>query len=58
MVERSRNGDWSIVLTPTKPVPFNWFLVACLLPPLIACASMGAALLLPGVYFSPDGGGG
>jgi membrane protease YdiL (CAAX protease family) len=32
----------------------RWFLVAWLLPPLIACASMGVALLLPGVRFSPE----
>ena len=24
-VARARNGDWSIVLTPTKPVPSEWF---------------------------------
>ena len=24
-VERAREGEWSIVLTPTKPVPANWF---------------------------------
>jgi SAM-dependent methyltransferase len=28
-VARARNGDWSIVLTPTKPVPSAWF------PPLV-----------------------
>jgi SAM-dependent methyltransferase len=28
-VARARNGDWSIVLTPTKPVPPDWF------PPLV-----------------------
>ena len=28
-VARARNGDWSIVLTPTKPVPAEWF------PPLV-----------------------
>ena len=28
-VARARNGDWSIVLTPTKPVPSEWF------PPLV-----------------------
>jgi membrane protease YdiL (CAAX protease family) len=32
----------------------RWFLVAWLLRPLIACASMGVALLLPGVQFSPE----
>jgi membrane protease YdiL (CAAX protease family) len=32
----------------------RWFLAAWLLPPLIACASMGVALLLPGVHFSPE----
>jgi membrane protease YdiL (CAAX protease family) len=32
----------------------RWFLVAWLLPPLIACASMGVALLLPGVRCSPE----
>lgn len=25
VVERARNGDWSIVLTPEKPVPRDWF---------------------------------
>jgi SAM-dependent methyltransferase len=25
VVARARNGDWSIVLTPTKPVPPDWF---------------------------------
>jgi SAM-dependent methyltransferase len=29
-VARARKGDWSIVLTPTKPVPKEWF------PPLVA----------------------
>ena len=32
----------------------RWFVVAWLLPPLIACASMGVALLVPGVHFSPE----
>jgi membrane protease YdiL (CAAX protease family) len=32
----------------------RWFLAAWLLPPLIACASFGVALLLPGVQFSPE----
>jgi SAM-dependent methyltransferase len=25
LVARARAGDWSVVLTPTKPVPRNWF---------------------------------
>ena len=25
VTERARRGDWSIVLTPTKPVPRDWF---------------------------------
>ena len=25
MVKRAKEGSWSIVLTPTKPVPENWF---------------------------------
>ncbi len=25
MVKLAREGIWSIVLTPTKPVPSNWF---------------------------------
>ena len=25
MVNRARKGVWSIVLTPTKPVPASWF---------------------------------
>jgi SAM-dependent methyltransferase len=28
-VDGARSGDWSIVLTPTKPVPWEWF------PPLV-----------------------
>ena len=24
-VARARRGDWTIVLTPTKPVPRDWF---------------------------------
>jgi SAM-dependent methyltransferase len=28
-IARARNGDWQIVLTPTKPVPADWF------PPLV-----------------------
>ena len=24
-IARARNGDWSIVLTPTRPVPSDWF---------------------------------
>ena len=23
--ERARKGDWSVILTPTKPVPASWF---------------------------------
>jgi membrane protease YdiL (CAAX protease family) len=34
--------------------PNRWFLAAWLLPPLIAFASLGVALLLPGVRFSPE----
>lgn len=34
---------------------FNrWFLVAWLLPPLLALATFGVSLLLPGVQYSPD----
>lgn len=25
MIQAAKNGDWSIVLTPTKPVPRDWF---------------------------------
>lgn len=25
MVQQAREGVWSILLTPTKPVPANWF---------------------------------
>ena len=25
VIERARRGDWSIVLTPAKPVPRGWF---------------------------------
>ncbi|MBM3154058.1 MAG: CPBP family intramembrane metalloprotease [Chloroflexi bacterium] len=32
----------------------RWFLVAWLLPPLIALATLGVSLLLPGVEFSPQ----
>jgi SAM-dependent methyltransferase len=24
-IEKAKNGDWKIVLTPTKPVPKNWY---------------------------------
>jgi SAM-dependent methyltransferase len=38
-VARARMGDWSLVLTPTKPVPFDWF------PPLegieVLCLASG-----------------
>jgi membrane protease YdiL (CAAX protease family) len=34
--------------------PNRWFLVAWLLPVLIALATLGVSLLLPGVEFSPD----
>jgi SAM-dependent methyltransferase len=38
-VARARNGDWRIVLTPTKPVPADWF------PPLpgrdVLCLASG-----------------
>jgi 2-polyprenyl-3-methyl-5-hydroxy-6-metoxy-1,4-benzoquinol methylase len=38
-VARARSGDWSIVLTPTKPVPLEWF------PPLagldVLCLACG-----------------
>lgn len=33
-VERARRGDWSIVLTPTRPVPRDWF------PPLEGTATL------------------
>ena len=42
-------GPLRITLRPNR-----WFLAAWLLPPLIACASLGVALLLPGVRFSPE----
>ncbi len=32
----------------------RWFFVAWLLPPVIAFATMGASLLLPGITFTPD----
>jgi membrane protease YdiL (CAAX protease family) len=32
----------------------RWFFVAWLLPPVIALAAFGVALLLPGIHFSPD----
>jgi membrane protease YdiL (CAAX protease family) len=32
----------------------RWFLVAWLLPPLLALATFGVSLLLPGVAYSPD----
>jgi SAM-dependent methyltransferase len=39
VIERARRGDWSIVLTPTKPVPPSWF------PPLpgleVLCLASG-----------------
>lgn len=34
--------------------PNRWFLAAWLLPPLIAFATLGVSLLLPGVGYSPD----
>ncbi len=34
---RARAGDWSMVLTPTKPVPKEWF------PPLAGCRVLGLA---------------
>jgi membrane protease YdiL (CAAX protease family) len=34
--------------------PNRWFLVAWLLPPLIALATLGVSLLFPGVTFSPE----
>jgi hypothetical protein len=34
--------------------PNRWFLVAWLLPLLLAFAPFGVALLIPGVTFSPD----
>ena len=24
-IERARNGDWSVILTATRPVPADWF---------------------------------
>jgi membrane protease YdiL (CAAX protease family) len=36
--------------------PNRWFLVAWVLPPLIAVATLGVALLFPGVTFSSDKG--
>jgi membrane protease YdiL (CAAX protease family) len=34
--------------------PNRWFVVAWLLPPVIALATLGVSLLLPGVTFSPE----
>jgi membrane protease YdiL (CAAX protease family) len=34
--------------------PNRWFLVAWLLPPLMAFAALGVSLLLPGVEYSPE----
>ena len=34
--------------------PNRWFLVAWLLPPVVAIATIGASLLFPGVQYSPD----
>lgn len=34
--------------------PNRWFVVAWLLPPVIAVATLGVSLLLPGVTFSPE----
>jgi hypothetical protein len=34
--------------------PNRWFLVAWLLPPVLALATLGVSLLLPGVTFSPE----
>jgi membrane protease YdiL (CAAX protease family) len=34
--------------------PNRWFLVAWLLPPLMAIATIGASLLVPGVEYSPE----
>jgi membrane protease YdiL (CAAX protease family) len=34
--------------------PNRWFVVAWLLPPMIALAAFGVSLLFPGVTFSPD----
>jgi SAM-dependent methyltransferase len=44
-VARARNGDWTIVLTPTKPVPSEWF------PPLVGldllCLASGGGQQVP-----------
>lgn len=34
--------------------PNRWFLVAWLLPPVVAIATIGASLLFPGIQYSPD----
>jgi len=34
--------------------PNRWFLVAWLLPPIAALATVGVSLLFPGVHYSPD----
>ncbi len=36
-IARARRDDWQIVLTPTKPVPRDWF------PPLVGCRVLGLA---------------
>ena len=25
IIQKARNGEWDIILTPTKPVPHDWF---------------------------------
>ena len=37
VIARARSGDWSVVLTPTKPVPADWF------PPLAGAEVLGLA---------------
>lgn len=32
----------------------RWFLVAWLLPPIVACATLGVSLLFPGIEYSPQ----
>lgn len=40
LVAKAREGDWSIILTPTKPVPANWFPG---FPDMAGCQILGLA---------------
>mgnify|MGYP001316302756 CR=1 FL=1 len=58
-IEEARKGKWSVLLTPTKPVPLEWFPSLC--GKKILCLASGggqidAGFMVRGFYEDSSGG--